>query len=232
MNRQQILTLTHPKWRTIISLTVALLAWGLLSLCTQLHGNFIYLITYNLAVLTYQICFFVRISLASGEDTYRFIRHQEPSNWVMLVSVICLSWASIMSLISLADTPKTWTKLDYNLHVVLSIFALFSSWILVNIFFGLHYARLYYFSDGKPFPQEQSSDRDRGLIFVDENLPHYWDFLYQSFIIAMTSSTADVNITRKDIRILTLFHGVYSFMYNLIILGLVVNYIANFFSTN
>lgn len=229
MNRQQILALTHPKWRAIFSLTVALIAWGFLSLFTKLHGNFIYLITYNLAVLTYQLAFFVRIGLASVEDTYRFVRHQEPSNWVMLVSVICLSWASIMSLVSLADTPKDWTRFESGLHISLSIVALFSSWILVNIFFGLHYARLYYFSQGKHLSAEQSTEIDRGLLFADDGLPHYWDFLYQSFVIAMTFATADVNISRKDMRVLALFHDIFSFMYNLIILGLVVNYISNVF---
>lgn len=232
MNRQHILTLTHPKWRAIFSLAVALIAWGLLSVSTDLHGNFIYLITYNLAVLTYLILFFTRISLASVEDTYHFIRKQEPSNWIMLVSVVSLSWASILALISLADTPKSWTKIDYNFHVFLSILALFSSWVLVNIFFGLHYAKLYYFPQNQRLSEEKSTDVDRGLLFAEEDLPHYWDFLYQSFVIAMTFATADVNISRKDIRVFALFHGIYSFMYNLIILGLVVNYISNFFGSN
>jgi uncharacterized membrane protein len=228
MNRKVILALTHPKWRVVFSLAVALITWGFLSLFTRLHGNFIYLITYNLAVLTYQIAFFVRISLASVQDTHRFIRSQEPSNWVMLASVILFSWASIMSLLSLADTPKDWTKIEYNLHIFLSILALFSSWILVNIFFSLHYAKLYY-SQSQPLSCEPTSEFNRGLLFAEDDLPHYWDFLYQSFVIAMTFATADVNIARKDLRILALFHGIFSFMYNLIILGLVVNYIANLF---
>ncbi|APB33242.1 Putative membrane protein [Gloeomargarita lithophora Alchichica-D10] len=229
MNRKTILALTHPKWRAIFSLMIALIVWALLSLLTKLHGNFIYLITYNLAVLFYQVAFFTRISLASVQDTYRFIRNQEPSNWFMLASVIALSWASIMSLISLADTPKDWTRFESGLHIFLSILALFSSWVLVNIFFGLHYARLYYSSQGKNTAGETTPEFDRGLLFTEDDWPHYWDFLYESFVIAMTFATADVNISRKDLRILALFHGMFSFMYNLIILGLVVNYISNIF---
>jgi len=232
MNRQKILALTHPKWRMVYALSIAGFTWGFLSLLTNLHGNFIYLITYNLAVLGYLLAFFIRINVASVEDTYRFIRHQEPSNWVMLTSVIALSLASIMSLVSLAETPKDWTRLESGVHIFLSILALFSSWVLVNVFFALHYGRLYYFSQGKHLAAEQSTEVDRGLLFSEETLPNYWDFMYQAFVIAMTFATADVNISRKDMRVLALFHGIFSFMYNLIILGLVVNYISNLFGSN
>jgi len=171
MNRQKILALTHPKWRMVYALSIAGFTWGFLSLLTNLHGNFIYLITYNLAVLSYLLAFFIRINVASVEDTYRFIRHQEPSNWVILVSVVILSWASIMSLVSLAETPKDWTRLESGAHIFLSILALFSSWVLVNVFFALHYARLYYFSQGKHLSAEQSTEVDRGLLFSEETLP-------------------------------------------------------------
>lgn len=227
MNRQAILALTHPQGRVFFSLAVAGMVWGCLSLLTPIHGNLLYLISYDLAVLTYQASFFLRISVASVEDTYRFIRNQEPSHWGMLVTVILLSWASILSLISLADTPKDWTKFEFGLHIFLSILALFSSWVLVNIFFSLYYARLYYSAQSSGLSPENSLKFDRGLLFAEDDLPHYWDFLYQSFVIAMTFATADVNIARKDMRVLALFHGIFSFIYNSIILGLVVNYIAN-----
>jgi uncharacterized membrane protein len=65
-----------------------------------------------------------------------------------------------------------------------------------------------------------------GLDFPGNSEPDYWDFLYFSFVIGMTSQVSDVAITARSIRRLSLIHGVLSFFFNTTILAMTVNIVA------
>lgn len=221
--RTTILKATHPNSRVIVGTLAAALIYQVLHRIPEVHPSFNYLITYNAVVLIYLVMFFIRIAVATAEDTRRISQQKEPSTLWMLGVVIILSFASIAALVSLADTPKTWPREAYQLHVFLSLLALFSSWVLVHIFFGLHYAQRYYYQDG----DDLDGPFLRGLQFPGEgDLVHYWDFMYMAFSIGMCYGTTDVDVLSREMRILTLFHSVFSFMYVLVILGLVVNFIS------
>jgi len=56
--------------------------------------------------------------------------------------------------------------------------------------------------------------------------PDYWDFIYFSFVIGMTSQVSDVAITSKVIRRTATVHGVVSFLFNAALLALTVNIAA------
>jgi uncharacterized membrane protein len=226
LKRRFILQITHPNTRYLAAGLTTILAWQVLGNVHQTHPTFKYLISYNLAMFIYLALLFIRVGIATPLDTQQISQRQEPSNLWIVFGVVILSLGSIAALVTLADTPKNWPPIAYQLHVLLSLSALFLSWLLVHTFFGLHYARRYYYRDtdelGKPFLQ--------GLQFPGEgNLVHYWEFLYFSFSIAMCYGTTDVDILSREMRVVTLFHSVFSFMYVLIILGLVVNFISNIF---
>ena len=57
--------------------------------------------------------------------------------------------------------------------------------------------------------------------------PDYRDFLYFSLVIGMTSQVSDVPITSKVIRRMVAMHGVLSFFFNLVVLALTVNMVAD-----
>ena len=66
------------------------------------------------------------------------------------------------------------------------------SWAFVHTIFALHYAHEYY--------GERGDHAVGGLTFPGRQSPDYWDFLYFSVVIAMTSQVSDVVITSKVIR--------------------------------
>ena len=67
-----------------------------------------------------------------------------------------------------------------------------------------------------------------GLAFPgDEKEPDYWDFVYFSFVIGMTSQVSDVGITSKAIRRTVAAHGIVSFFSNAALLALTVNIAAS-----
>ena len=60
------------------------------------------------------------------------------------------------------------------------------SWIFIHTIFALHYAHDFYGA---------RDDKQRGLNFPGEEMPDYWDFVYFSFVIGMTSQVSDVGVT-------------------------------------
>jgi uncharacterized membrane protein len=102
-------------------------------------------------------------------------------------------------------------------HVVLAALTILLSWAFIHAIFALHYAHEFYDeTDGG------------GLAFPGSDpAPDYWDFVYFSFVIGMTSQVSDVAVTSKRIRRAVAAHGVVAFIFNAVLLALTVNIAAS-----
>ncbi len=93
------------------------------------------------------------------------------------------------------------------------------SWMFIHVIFALYYAHQYYgegdYGEGLDFPGDERI-----------NKPDYWDFLYFSLVIGMTSQVSDVQVTSRMMRRVVAAHGVVSFFFNVAILALTVNLAA------
>jgi uncharacterized membrane protein len=93
------------------------------------------------------------------------------------------------------------------------------SWMFIHVIFALYYAHQYYgegaYGEGLDFPGDERI-----------NKPDYWDFLYFSLVIGMTSQVSDVQVTSKIVRRVVSAHSVVSFFFNVAILALTVNLAA------
>jgi uncharacterized membrane protein len=102
-------------------------------------------------------------------------------------------------------------------HLALATLTILLSWVLVHVIFALHYAHEFYAA--KP--------RGGGLTFPGGEDPDYWDFLYFSLVIGMTSQVSDVAVTGRTIRRTVAAHGVVSFLFNAALIALTVNIAAS-----
>ena len=102
-------------------------------------------------------------------------------------------------------------------HLVLATMTIVLSWAFIHMIFALHYAHEFY-----------DETAGRGLAFPggDAN-PDYWDFVYFSFVIGMTSQVSDIGITSKQIRRTAAAHGVIAFFFNAALLALTINLAAS-----
>jgi uncharacterized membrane protein len=148
------------------------------------------------------------------------VQQLDPSGYVVFLIVVAGACASLVAI--------TWGLREIHdlrgsartLHVVLAMLALAGSWLLIHTVFAFHYARGYY------RPQAGGGEHLRGLRFPGDTEPDYKDFLYYACVIGMTSQVADVAVTSRHMRRLTLVHGVASFAFNLVILALGINLVA------
>jgi uncharacterized membrane protein len=215
--------LPWPVWRedriaaAIVAMTVAYLA------TRGLPGELNLLIPYNIGVGVYLVLTGALMRRASPEDAAELSRRGEPNNTLTLIVVIALSVVSLVGVAAMLNQPSGRPRWVANLHMTTSLLAVILSWFLAHIYFGLHYARLYYDDtvvDGK-------LTYHRGLEFPQRETADYWDFMYYSFTIAMCYQTSDVSVTSVRIRRVTLVHAIFSFLFVTAIIGFVVNVISN-----
>ncbi len=103
-------------------------------------------------------------------------------------------------------------------HLALAVATIVLSWAFMHTMFALHYAHEFYF---------QPRGGHSGLAFPGNEDPDYWDFLYFSLVIGMTSQVSDVAVTGRPIRRTVTAHGVLSFFFNATLLALMVNIAAS-----
>src|SRR2546428_13668234 len=99
------------------------------------------------------------------------------------------------------------------MKLLLPALTILLSWALIHTLFALHYAHEFY--------DETDSG---GLAFPgDDREPDYWDFVYFSFVIGMTSQGSDVTISSKQIRRTVTPPGGVPFVFHAALLALAGN---------
>ena len=157
---------------------------------------------------------------ATPKTMRRYARQEDEGRLVILSLITAAACISLFAIVALLHEKGLSTQF-LILHLGLSGMTIVGSWLLVHTIFALHYARTYYQDH-----QTLSKCKAQGLDFPGEMEPDYWDFLYFSFVIGMTSQVSDVNVTSRTMRRLSLMHGVLSFFFNTSILAMTINIVA------
>jgi uncharacterized membrane protein len=159
---------------------------------------------------------------ATPESMSRNAKFQDDGRVVILSLILTAACASILAIGFILQDSKGLSPALLFFHIVLSILTIIGSWLLVHTIFASHYAKDYYQDD----PSTPEIDDIGGLEFPNCTQPDYWDFLYFSFVIGMTSQVSDVQILSRQLRRLALFHSVLSFFFNTAIVAMSINIIA------
>lgn len=130
-------------------------------------------------------------------------------------AIALLVLTSVAALASLAAVVLELDHAPDRQRIALAVATILLSWTFMHVIFALHYAHEFYGGG--------ADDQIGGLIFPGDEAPDYWDFVYYSFVVAMTAQVSDVQITSKAIRRLTTAHGAVSFFFNVTVLALMVN---------
>lgn len=139
----------------------------------------------------------------------------DQGDWVILTVIIggaAASFAAIfveLAAIKAHQAPAAMGLAITGVTVVLS-------WSFTHVLFTLHYANVYY------RPQKQRGPPG-GLDFPGEQAPDYRDFLYYAFVIGCACQTADVDTTSRNMRLISLVHGIVAFAFNTAVLALAIN---------
>ena len=128
--------------------------------------------------------------------------------FIVLVSLVGLALA--ISLVPDLRDLETMRGVSLAFMAALGVV---SAWGVLHTSYALHYAYLYYRSEGSA----------GGLAFPGEQSPDQLDFAYFAFTIGTSFAVSDVDVTDRAIRRAVLGHQILSFFFNTSILALVVN---------
>lgn len=183
--------------------------WQFRSLLGWCVGVFVYL------VLAWWLC----VAFDAKRTRARAQAQDEPSA-VLLLLMLLATMACVAAITLMMQESKSLSGLERGLHIGLAVVALISSWLFIQTVFTFHYAHRYYFEE------KQKEADGPGLSFPGGLDPDYFDFLYYSHVVGMTSQVSDVQVTSREMRRLTLVHGVLSFAFNMLIVALSINVVA------
>ena len=151
----------------------------------------------------------------------RYALTEDEGRLTILSLVTAAACLSIIAITFIPHDKGTGHTGIFALHLGIAISTIVGSWLLVHTIFTQHYAHLYY--QGERTLKER---KESGLDFPGELEPDYWDFLYFSFVIGMTSQVSDINVTSRQMRQWSLVHGVVSFFFNTTLVAITINIVA------
>ncbi|MFN6566595.1 DUF1345 domain-containing protein [Dendronalium sp. ChiSLP03b] len=209
-----------PRPRLILAFGFAALVSAILP--PQLHIPTRILCAWNSGADFFLAITWWKMIKATSEKTRRYAENEYEGRLPIFMLIIAAASASVLAIVFLLTDKKGQSTILLTLHVILSIMTIIGSWLLVHTMFALQYAHNYY----KHVNHNHKGGIAGGLDFPNNNYPDYWEFLYYSFVIGMTSQVSDVQTTSRKMRRLTLLHGIFSFFFNTTILAITINIIA------
>ena len=214
--RKHLSETTGPQRLTyglVVGVAVALLpvpmAWPLRALLGWCVGAAVYL------VLAWWLA-----EVFDSKNTRQRAQAQDESSMVLFGVMVVAVLACVSSITLLLQQVKQLEGTQRVLHMALAMVALALSWLFIQTIFAFRYAHRYYQEEKRKEPDGP------GLVFPNQANPDYFDFLYYSFVIGMTSQVSDVQVSSREMRRLTLGHGILSFAFNVLIVALTINVLA------
>ena len=156
----------------------------------------------------------------NAERTRERAQAQDEPNVVLVFMLLLTNAACVVAITVLMQQSRDLSGLERVFYIGLSALALAASWFFIQTIFAFHYAHRYYFEE------KQGEADGPGLKFPGGLSPDYFDFLYYAHVVGMTSQVADVQVTSREMRHITLVHSVLSFGFNMLILALSINVMA------
>ena len=193
-----------------VTLGLAMTDW---SMATKL------LLGWDIGVVLYLFLVY-QLMMTCGLDDIRRRAAEDDEGAVALLFLTGLSALAIMgAIVAELGNAKVAGQPQSGLGIAVAMATILVSWAFVHTIFALHYAHEYY--------GERGDHAIGGVTFPGRQQPDYWDFLYFSLVIAMTSQVSDVVITSKVIRRIVTVHGALAFFFNVAVLALSVNIVSS-----
>ncbi|MBS1730408.1 MAG: DUF1345 domain-containing protein [Bacteroidetes bacterium] len=213
----------HTIYKLLFCLAIALVFF--LSLLTS-HFNWVtqFLISWDVFSFLLLAFYWLSFFTTSVSDIQKYASIEDASRMVIFTIILFTVLASLVSVVLLITT-KTDHLTEKKWDIPVAFLGMVLSWFLLHTIFTVRYAHIFY---GNQYARK---DHAYGGIDFPKNAdnfkPDFLDFAYFSFVLGMTFQVSDVQITSPRIRRLALIHGLLSFGYNMVVVALTINVIAN-----
>jgi uncharacterized membrane protein len=176
------------------------------------------LVAWDVGVTLYLVLVYHLMAGAQIDHIRQRAAIEDEGQYGILILTVAAALASLAAIVlELASSPSHGDGRQ-PAQLILATLTILLSWAFTHTIFALHYAHEFYSENG---------GNGGGLTFPGGEEPDYWDFVYFSFVIGMTSRVSDVAVSCRPIRRSVTAHGVISFIFNAALLALTVNIAAS-----
>ena len=201
----KILRVVRARPRLLLAALLAIIVTALLPAHWRVATRV--LIGWDAGVTLWLVSALMLLARADVAHIRRRALTQDEGRFAILVLVVAAALASLGAILAQLGAGRAPGNL------ALALLTILLSWAFVHVIFALHYAHDFY----------AAGAHGAGLAFPGGEDPDYWDFLYFSLVIGMTSQVSDVAVTGRTIRRAVTAHGVVSFLFNAALIALTVN---------
>ena len=216
-----VLRTMRARPRLITSILVAIAVGLLIPRGVLNYSVTRWLIAWNTATVLYVLLATIMMMRSTEHQMRRRAQMQDHGELVILAIVALSAIASLAAIGGELAVVKDIHGIIKTGHVALTGLTVLSSWTFIQITFALHYAHDYYAAE--------SHERSAGLRFPDCEYPTYGDFFYFAAIIGTSGQTADVSFVTKRMRRVGTLHCILAYLFNTIVLALLINIGASLF---
>jgi len=213
--RPLLLRIVSARMRLFTSVVVGMAVPVVLGLVTTWPRSTRTLVGWDIGVALYLVLAGHVIATAEINDIRQHAEEQDEGQSAILMLSVAAALASLIAIVRELRPDAANGTGAQAAQVLLAGVTILLSWAFIHTIFALHYAHEYY-----------DVHAPGGLAFPGEHEPDYWDFIYFSFVIGMTSQVSDVAVTSQRLRRLAVAHGVLSFIFNVALLALTINVAA------
>ena len=207
------LRIMRVRWRLFFAAGMGLFAFAMMPDDLDLISRV--LIGWDIGVTLYlALAIWTAIGANTKHIRLRCVLYDEGRVVIPLLSVTAASASLGAIFFQLSTAPAG----HHFVSLAFAVVTILLSWSFIQFIFAFHYAHEFY---------ADHRGKARGLAFPNDEAPDYWDFLYFSFVIGMTSQVSDVCVTSKSLRRTVTAHGLLSFIFNVTLLALAINLTAS-----
>lgn len=214
----RLLPALRARPRLLWAIVLGILVYGALSGLTDLTGASATLLAWNAGTLLNLGLTWHMTRATSAQDIRRRAPSQDEGRFAILGVVVLAALAVMLAVATQVAQTRGLHGFERVGHLALAALTVLTSWLFMQVVFGLHYAHEFYVARlaGQPDP----------LAFPGTVEPTYADFFHFAFVIGASAQTADINFNGSRLRPVGTVHCTVAFFFNASLLALAINVVA------
>jgi uncharacterized membrane protein len=198
--------------RLLVSFVVLMLCALLIPISSVLERA---LVAYDAGALTLFVLAWSVILRTNQEYTQRRAGREDPGRYGVFLTVLL---SSLIGLGAAVYALRSGEAGRSGFLEALAVLTVLLGWLVTHTSYTFRYARIYYAPD-------ENGEPTAGLNFPGDEKPDDMDFAYFAFTLGVAFQVSDVSVNSSPLRRTVLWHALQSFVYNTIIVALVLNFL-------